>query len=205
MHHRSVCYCFCLCQINLILFVCAQQDFLKAKWNRNYTKQTMKGLFNVGWTAFICQSIDLKYQGQYWFNNGNWSNLNQIHMNQDDTHTTDSTLFLRCRARMSRSSSGVTLWPISGQQPVYVTQKYWISSHGTSTEVRLKKKPQFGNGNAKKGRSRQNELARGHMRATRWIRPIAVAVPAFFPALIGGGSSSPHCNITMLCVGVWKA
>ena len=33
----------------------------------------------------------------------------------------------------------VSLWPISGQQPVYVTQKYQISSLGTSTEVRLKK------------------------------------------------------------------
>ncbi|CAL8370794.1 unnamed protein product [Boreogadus saida] len=31
-------------------------------------------------------------------------------------------------ARMSRSSSGVTPWPISGQQPVNVTQKYRFSS-----------------------------------------------------------------------------
>ena len=37
------------------------------------------------------------------------------------------------------SSSGVTLWPISGQQAVYVTEKYQISSLGPSTEVRLKK------------------------------------------------------------------
>ena len=32
-----------------------------------------------------------------------------------------------------------SLWAISDQQPVYVTQEYQISSLGTSTEVRLKK------------------------------------------------------------------
>ena len=37
------------------------------------------------------------------------------------------------------SSSGVTLWPINGQQPVNVTQKYQISSLGISKEERLKK------------------------------------------------------------------
>ena len=48
--------------------------------------------------------------------------------------------------------SGITLWPISGQQPVYVTQKYQISSLGTLTEVRLKKYqvPNFGDRNTKK-------------------------------------------------------
>ena len=46
---------------------------------------------------------------------------------------------VRCQARTSRSSSGDTFWPISVQQPVYVTQRYQISSLGTSTEARLKK------------------------------------------------------------------
>ena len=42
-----------------------------------------------------------------------------------------------------------SLWPISGQQPVYVTQTYQISSLGTSTEVRQKKYqvPHFGDRN----------------------------------------------------------
>ena len=48
---------------------------------------------------------------------------------------------VRCHAQKSRSTLFVqgSLWPISGQQPVYVTQKYQISSLGTSTGVRLKK------------------------------------------------------------------
>ena len=41
-----------------------------------------------------------------------------------------------CQTRTSRSTTGVALWPISGQQPIYV---YQISSLGTSTEVRQKK------------------------------------------------------------------
>ena len=46
-----------------------------------------------------------------------------------------------CQAWTSCSSLFVvaSLWPISGQQPVYVTQNYQISSLGTSTEVRQKK------------------------------------------------------------------
>ena len=63
----------------------------------------------------------------------------------------------------------VSLWPISGQQPIYFTQKYQFSSLGTSTEVRLKKYqvPHFGDQNAKKGQV----LIRTHSDALSAVPP----------------------------------
>ena len=59
-----------------------------------------------------------------------------------------------------------SLWPISGQQPVYATQKYQLSSLENPAVVRLKKVPgtkyqvpHFGDRNAKKGGPSQGELS----------------------------------------------